>query len=120
MCKEEEKVFEKIQSENISFLFFSLDTCQGDSGGPLMLFADGQWTIVGITSYGTGCALAEHPGVYTRVSFYQDWIACIVDGNTSCVEKTEYKQSLLSSLATSVGCRRVFLLFVCFFYVTIK
>lgn len=96
------------------------DTCQGDSGGPLMFFSNSQWTIIGITSYGAGCALADYPGVYTRVSFYEDWISCIALDNRSCIEKTEYKQSLLSSFALPISRRKAFLLFVCFFYVTIK
>ncbi len=51
------------------------DTCQGDSGGPLFVSnRAGAVVQVGITSFGIGCATATHPGVYARVSRYNDWI----------------------------------------------
>lgn len=50
------------------------DTCQGDSGGPLAQRSNGQYVLIGITSFGRGCARANTPGVYTRVSNYVDWI----------------------------------------------
>ena len=55
-----------------------VDTCQGDSGGPLMMFTtSNQWVLVGLTSYGYGCARPEYAGVYTRVAYYQNWISDI-------------------------------------------
>ncbi|MFX8466402.1 serine protease, partial [Acinetobacter baumannii] len=51
------------------------DTCQGDSGGPLFVSNRAGGVVqVGVTSFGTGCANPSFPGVYARVSQYNDWI----------------------------------------------
>jgi secreted trypsin-like serine protease len=51
------------------------DACQGDSGGPLIL-TSGEPVLVGIVSWGRGCAEASHPGLYVRIDrgHYLDWI----------------------------------------------
>ncbi|XP_063624849.1 trypsin, alkaline C-like [Cydia splendana] len=51
------------------------DACQGDSGGPLYYKdATGLTVLVGIVSWGHGCANETFPGVSTNVAKYTNWI----------------------------------------------
>ena len=51
------------------------DTCQGDSGGPLAWWNGRRWKLLGVTSWGNGCAQGD-PGVYAWVGsgFLRTWI----------------------------------------------
>uniref|UniRef100_A0A182YEQ5 Uncharacterized protein n=1 Tax=Anopheles stephensi TaxID=30069 RepID=A0A182YEQ5_ANOST len=58
-------------------------TCVGDSGGPLQcrISKRGPWILVGITSFGSGCAFKNYPDVYTKISFYRQWIVETIQSN---------------------------------------
>lgn len=63
------------------------DSCQADSGGPLRYISEKNGTrmeeLVGIVSFGSGCARKGLPGVYVRVAHYLPWIQNIVSGDRS-------------------------------------
>jgi secreted trypsin-like serine protease len=44
------------------------DACEGDSGGPMVVGG----RLVGVVSYGRGCARPGQPGIYTRLAGYRD------------------------------------------------
>ncbi|XP_009677790.1 transmembrane protease serine 2 isoform X2 [Struthio camelus] len=56
------------------FLKGGVDSCQGDSGGPLVTYENSLWWLLGDTSWGTGCASPNRPGVYGNMTVFTEWI----------------------------------------------
>ena len=52
----------------------NIEILQGDSGGPLTYKSGHQHVLIGESSFGKDCALADHYGVYGRISYFRKWI----------------------------------------------
>ena len=70
----------------------------------MMYTTSQQWELVGVTSYGQGCAEAPYAGVYTRVAMYQSWIATTT-GNayTNAISSNPASMDSVSSTASSIA-----------------
>ena len=51
------------------------DACQGDSGGAFVReLGNSKWVVIGVVSWGNGCAQKDQYGYYTRIHPFLDWI----------------------------------------------
>jgi secreted trypsin-like serine protease len=78
---------------------------KGDSGGPIFQWAGQYWEQVGIVSYGRGCAEPNQPGVYTRISYYYDWINDILKNHNEHLEPgfSTYETSVKPDITSTSG-----------------
>lgn len=85
-----------------------VDTCQGDSGGPLAIYnaTSSKWILGGITSWGTGCADKNYPGVYTRVTAFVQWIQSIVSNTNVRLSVIVSGNGIVTSSPAGVSCTK--------------
>ncbi|XP_065367071.1 transmembrane protease serine 9-like [Calliphora vicina] len=85
----------EIQPSMICAYTVGKDACQGDSGGPLVSAG----RLVGVVSWGYGCAFANYPGVYADVAVLRTWV---VNTASTLISMLKFV-ILLSAIACALG-----------------
>ena len=68
------------------------DACQGDSGGPLVAAdpAQNNWmSLIGVVSWGFGCAGEDALGIYAEVSHFYSWLNQNMPDLNTCPASTD-------------------------------
>lgn len=78
-CNDAYTAYNRTVTQNmicIGYVTGGKDACTGDSGGPLIVQNrwTGEWTQIGIVSWGEGCAESGIYGVYTNLARFKSWI----------------------------------------------
>jgi len=81
------------------------DACQGDSGGPLIIISNGKPKLIGVTSWGNGCAWAGYPGVWASVPVYYSWITHKIktDISTNLVRSFNLTSNVIQNFSLAHG-----------------
>lgn len=73
--KKSAKIFNLHESEVCAGGEPGKDACDGDGGAPLVCEgASGRWYVVGLVAWGESCGQPGVPGVYSRISYFKDFI----------------------------------------------
>ncbi|XP_077999401.1 uncharacterized protein LOC144452224 [Glandiceps talaboti] len=81
ICNSSSSYGGSVTSNMICAGYLDRGTCKGDSGGPLVCLHQnsddglGHWYLFGVVSWGRKmCSVTKHPGIFTRVDNYLEWI----------------------------------------------
>lgn len=70
--------------------------CSGDSGGPLMVFREGDWVQIGVTSFGRNC---QPPMAFARVSAFREWIGRQIPAEASLTVEVDWGEGDTAEVA---------------------